>query len=349
MVVRTFREHRVRLALCLLAIAALVVAGCGGTGSPKPSGSSSTTPAHGQWTVGMLPKTTADPFFVAAHQGAEEAAKELGMKVVYNGPATLDVAGQAQIIGQWAQQHLDAITVSANDPNALVPALKQAAAAGVKVSAWNADVAPGARQYFMNNPTPEALGSTLADEVVHSTGPKVKVLVITSTLTAPNQNSWLRALQAYVAQRYPGFQIQKVLPGQADTATSYNVAKEWLQAHPETQAILTLDGSALAGAAKAVDSLGKRGKIVLTGIGVPSQNGKDILSGTVKSAVLWSPVDLGYATMYMVHAQLTGQLRVGQRTLQAGRLGTLQFGAPDTILLGKPLVFTKANVQNYHF
>lgn len=341
-------KHICRVALGLMVPAALVAAGCGGTGTPS-SEDGAKAGKQGPYTIGMVPKTTGDPFFVATRKGAEQAANELGVKLVYSGPPTYDVAGQVQVVGQLAQRHVNAITVSANDPNALVPVMEKAAASGIETSTWNADIGKAGRQFFLNNPTADELGKALVEQVVEATGPKAKVLVITSTLTAPNQNSWLEAMKKYIAAKYPDFVFQKVLPGQAEAATSYNVAKTWLQAHRETQAIISLDAFGVAGSAKAAEALGRKGKVVLTGIGVPSQNGKDIKSGTVKSAVLWNPVDLGYATIYMVKAQLDGKIKPGMKSLDAGRLGQLKFGAPDTILLGKPLVFTKDNVDDYDF
>jgi ABC-type sugar transport system substrate-binding protein len=229
-----------------------------------------------------------------------------------------------------------------------VPALKQASAAGVDISSWDADVEASARKFFMSQPTPQALSKTLVEQMMSSVPPNAKILVMTSTLTAPNQNLWLKAIKQYVAQKYPKLVIQKVLPGEADTSKSFNVAKAWLQAHPETQGVLTVDGSELAGAAQAVEALGKKGKVTLTGIGVPSQNGKDIKAGTVKSAVLWNPVDIGYATMYMVHGLLTGTLKPGATELDAGRLGKLQIQG-SRIVLGSPLVFTKKNIDEFKF
>ena len=350
--------RRVSATIAVAACAAAAFVGCGGSSSSSGGGGSSSNgstqakangPCTKKFTVGLLPKQTADPFFVAASKGAQEAASELNMQVLYKGPVNLDPAGQNQIITQWTNQHLDAITVSADDPNALAPALKQAASAGVKVSAWNADVAPDARQFFMDNPPSSALAQTLVDQMVASVGPSAKILVMTSTLQAPNQNQMLTQVKQYAARKYPKLVIQKVLPGEGDTSKSYNIEKSWLQAHPETKGILTVDGSELAGGAQAVNALGLKGKVTLVGIGVPSQNGPDLLTGTVKAVVLFSPVDLGYATMYMVHAQLCGTLKTGAQTLAAGRLGSLKFESADSITLGKALVFTKDNVRNYHF
>jgi rhamnose transport system substrate-binding protein len=271
------------------------------------------------------------------------------MEVIYKGPPSHDVAGQVQVISQWVQQRLDAITVSADDLDALAPGLKQAMDAGIKTSAWNADVAADARELFMDNPPPANLGEALVEQMIEEVGPRAKLLLMTSSLQSPNQNAFLDGVKDALAARYPDVEIQKVLPGEADTARSFGIAKAWLQAHPETNGILTVDGSELAGAAQAVDGLGLKGKVTLVGIGVPSQNGEDLLSGTAKAVVLWNPIDLGYATIQMVHAQLCGTLKPGAESFTAGRLGELRFTSEDTITLGEPLVFTRDNVKDFDF
>jgi rhamnose transport system substrate-binding protein len=342
---------RVRGNIAAIAAIAAVLAGAGAAGTISSSSVSAASPpdstCNQRFTVGFIPKQTADPFFVAADKGAQEAAKQLNLQVIYKGPVNLDPAGQTQVITTFTNEHLNAITVSADDADALVPALKKAAAAGIRVSSWNAQVT--GPFFFMGNPPPSALAKALVEEMVSSVGPDAKILVMTSTLQAPNQNAWLAAVQDYVHTHYPHLVIEKILPGQSDTSLSFNIAKSWLQAHPETKGILTVDGSELAGAAQAVRALGLKGKVTLVGIGVPSQNGPDLLNGTVKAVVLWSPVDQGYATMYMVHAQLCRTLKPGQKTLYAGRLGYLQFTSPYDITLGKPTIFTEENVNNYHF
>src|SRR5215475_10567736 len=92
--------------------------------------------------IGMMPKFTSDPYFVAANKGAQEAAKELGVTVEFNGPVDANVAAQADIVDRWTRRRVNAIAVSANDSNALAPAMKKAQAAGIKTMAWDADVAP---------------------------------------------------------------------------------------------------------------------------------------------------------------------------------------------------------------
>ena len=54
------------------------------------------------------------------------------------------------LINSTVQQKPDAIIIAGNDPNAVAPALKQAAQRGVKVVAMDSDVAPDARTVFIN-------------------------------------------------------------------------------------------------------------------------------------------------------------------------------------------------------
>jgi rhamnose transport system substrate-binding protein len=327
----------------------LSLAACGSTGEPAADKGKSGDGAKKHYKIGMLPKATSDPYFRAANKGAQQAAKELGVTVDFRGPAQVDASKQSEIIDQWTQQHYDAITVSANDPDALVPSLKRAEDAGIKTATFDADTAPAGRELFLNQATFEGIGETIVEQMAAATGGKGKFLLLTAQLTAPNQNRWIEEMRKYIKAKHPDMIIERVAPAEADQAKARELAKAWLQAHKDTTGIFTVDGNALPGAAQAVEELGLTGKVVVTGIGVPSLSGADIKSGTVKSAILWNPTDIGYATIYMAKALLDGTAKPGDAVLKAGHLGNLRFIANDTVLLGDPLVFTKDNVDDFSF
>jgi len=84
--------------------------------------------------IGLLVKSLGNGFFEAANKGAQEAAKELGgVEVIYTGPTTTTAEGQIEVINALIAQRVDAIAISANDPDAVVPALKRAAQRGIKI------------------------------------------------------------------------------------------------------------------------------------------------------------------------------------------------------------------------
>lgn len=300
--------------------------------------------------IGMMPKFTSDPYFVAANKGAQEAAKELGITVEFNGPVDANVAAQADIIDRWTRRGVNAIAVSANDPNALAPAMKKAMAAGIKTMTWDADVTPAARQVFLNQATFEGMGKTLVDMMVDSAGTSDgEFLVVTAVLTAPNQNRWIDELTKYAAQKYPGMKIAAVLPGDEDLEKSKNVALNYLQANPQTKGVFCVTGIATPGVLEAIKQLNLVGKVAVTGLGVPSLIRPYLKDGSLKEAALWSPTDIGYGAIYIAKAQIDGTLDPKSGFVQAGRLGKLKFISPDTVLLGEPMVFTKDNVDQFTF
>ena len=308
--------------------------GGGGNGGPKK--------------VCMMPKLVGIPYFNASETGAEEAAKELDIELVYDGPTEAKAALQSQMIEQWIQQQCGAISVAANDPDALAPAMKKAGDAGIATSAWDADVAKDAREVFVNQATFDAIGQELVDVMAEQTGGKGEFLVVTGSLTAPNQVAWLKAMREHMKNEYPEMSIDSVEPGEEDLQKSLDITKNYLRANPETAGVFGITSVSLPGAAEAVEQEGLEDDVVVTGLGVPSDMKPYIESGAVKKFVLWNPVDLGYLAVHVANAQLEDKLPKSG-TFEAGRLGKVKMLAEDEVLLGPPVVFTKENIDQYDF
>ena len=218
--------------------------------------------------IALIPKFTSDPYFVAANAGAQEAAEELGVTVEFQGPVNADVSAQADIIDRFVRRRFDVIAVSANDPDALAPALKRAREAGIKTMTWDADVNPDARSLFLNQVTFEGLGKTFADMAVRSAGTEEgEFLIVTAVLTAPNQNRWIQELKAYAATAYPGMTFPAILPGDEDLEKSKNVTLNYLQANPQTKGVIAVTGIATPGVVEAVKQLDMVGTVSVTGLG----------------------------------------------------------------------------------
>ncbi|SHF01661.1 monosaccharide ABC transporter substrate-binding protein, CUT2 family [Seinonella peptonophila] len=303
----------------------------------------------GPYQIGMLPKFTSDPYFKAVNEGAQTAAKELGVNLDFNGPVNADVSQQADIINRWTQKQYDAITVSANDQDALIPALQDAKKKGIKTSTFDADVKKDGRDVFLMPVTFEDMGKTMVDMMAKQTGGKGNFLVVTAVLTAPNQNAWIEEMKKYMKEKYPDMKIAAILPGNEDLAQSRNVALNYLRSHPDTAGVFCVTGIATPGVAEAVEQLGLKGKVVVTGLGVPNLVRKYIKSGTIKEVCLWDPKNLGYATIQLVKAQLDGKLDSKSGYFQAGKLGKLKFVDDSILLLGPPTVFNKDNIDQFNF
>ena len=61
----------------------------------------------------------------------------------------------------------------------------------------------------------------------------------------------------------------------------------------------------------------------------------------MKSVVLWNPVDLGYAAVYVTRAVVDGKLKAGATEVEAGKLGKLQIVNGSEVLLGPPFIYSE--------
>jgi rhamnose transport system substrate-binding protein len=112
--------------------------------------------------IGLVVKSLGNGFFDAANKGAQEAAKEIGdVEVIYTGPTSATAEGQIEIVNSLVAQQVNAIAISANDPDALVPALKKAMDRGITVISWDSGVAPEGRQVHLNPSDTNLIGETI--------------------------------------------------------------------------------------------------------------------------------------------------------------------------------------------
>lgn len=244
--------------------------------------------------------------------------------------------------------HPAAITISGDDPNAVAPALKQAMKAGIVVSSYNADVASSAREFFISQASNQGIADAIVDTMAAQTGGKGNFLLVSSTSTAANQNAWIAVMRQYIPAKYPNMHIAEVIPGNDDPATVLSVTSSYLAAHKSTTTGVWVIGGGMSGAIKAEQQQGISPHAVpVAGLCIPSDVKADMNAGLIKNCVLWSPADTAYADVYAINAYLKGKLPVNG-TLSAGRLGTLSVTG-GVVNVGAPLIFTKANINNYHF
>lgn len=359
--------------LLFLALAGLIVgglAGCTKTGpqetAPTPRASATppapapTTPqaaardqtAAGKITVLMVPKLKGIDYFNACEKGAKEAARTLAnVDLVFDGPTEDKADAQNQLVDGYIAQNVDVIAISPNDPDSIAPVLKKARAKGIHVITWDADASPekSGREFFVNQASSEAVGQALVDEMAAQKGPSAKVAIVTSSLTAANQNSWIQAMKARMAGKYPKMKLVCApKPSEENQQLAFQVTQDLLKTYRDLDGVFAISSVAFPGAADAVQQAKQSGKIAVVGLATPKPMKQWVDGGTVKTVVLWNPVDLGYATIQAARALVDGKLTATTTTLAAGRLGSLEVKA-DQVLLGPPMKFTKANIARFDF
>lgn len=341
----------------ILLVAAAIT--CGLLGCDRSGGgnnSTTTSPRHGAAsssstiTICLLPKKKGVPYFTSCARGAEEAAKELGITLIYDGPTDGSPEKAASMIERWTLQSVAAIAVSPNDPDVLAPAMKAAKAKGIAVLTWDADGAADARSFMVNQATSKDIGYALVDTMVKDLGGDAAegdVAIVTASLTAANQNEWITFMKERLAA-HPKLKLVDIKPSNEDQRVAFQATKDLLNAYPNLRGVWGISSVSFPAAAEAIKQSGKAGQVLVTGLSTPNDMKAYVHDGTVKSVILWNTVDLGYLTIHAANALAKGELKAGATSIHAGRLGEKKIDG-DKILLGDILVFTKENIDQFDF
>lgn len=341
--------------LALAAIGMAMLAACDRKEAPKggatPGGTAAASSGAKSLKVAMLPKKKGVPYFTSCSVGAAEAAKELGIELLYDGPTDGSPEKAASMIERWTAQGVDVIAVSPNDPSVLAPAMKAARAKGIHVITWDADGDAATREFMVNQATSKDIGYALVDTMVKDLGGKEKAAgdaaIVTASLTAANQNEWISFMKERLAE-YPSLKLVEIKPSNEDQREAFQVTKDMLAAYPNLRGVWGISSVSFPAAAEAVKQAGKAGQVFVTGLSTPNDMKAAVKDGTVASVILWNTVDLGYLTVYTANAVAKGELKAGGATIKAGRLGEKNVEG-DKVMLGDILVFTKDNIDQFDF
>lgn len=304
-------------------------------------------PARKPLTIAMMPKSKGNAYFIACRKGAEEAAKELGVTLIWDGPTETDPAKQSEVVDAWITRGVDVIAVSVENREALSGVLRKARARGIKIVTWDADAEPDARDFFVNQATPQGIGYTLMDHAARLLDNKGEFAIVTASLTAANQNEWRKHIEARLKDKYPGVTLAGVQPCDDQQSKAFEVTTSILNSNPNVKVIMAICSPAVPGAAEAVKQLG-RTDVKVIGLGLPNDNKRFVKEGITDAVVLWNTMDLGYLAVEAATALCRGDLKPGQSRLRAGRLGAKEV-IGDNVMLGTPFTFDKSNIDQFDF
>lgn len=304
-------------------------------------------PAGKKSVIAMMPKAKGDPYFISCKKGAEEAAKELGAELLWDGPTDLDPAKQNEVVEAWITRGVDVIAVSVENKEGISTVLRKARDKGIKVVTWDADAEKDARDFLINQATPQGIGETLTDEAARIMGSKGEFAIITASLSAANQNEWIKYIKQRLAEKYPDMKLVAIQPSEGDRDRAFQETQNVLKVYPNVKLVMGIAAPAVPGIAEAVKQSSRK-DVKVTGLSLPNMCKPYIKEGIIDSIVLWNTVDLGYLTVFASNALNNGAFKKGDTKLQAGKLKEIEV-AGDEVRLGKPFIFNKDNVDQFDF
>jgi len=301
--------------------------------------------------IAFVPKQINNPYEVIADNGGLAAIKEIQGEGKVVGPSDAGASSQVQYINTLTTQHQDAIVIAANDPNAVVPYLKRAMAAGIKVVTFDSDTAPDGRQIFVNQANAEGIGRGQIQLLAKLTGGEGEFAILSATPNATNQNTWIKWMQEELKKpEYAKLKLVKIAYGDDDDQKSFVETQGLLQAYPNLKAIVAPTSVGIAAAARYISSSSSKGKVAVTGLGTPNQMRAFVKNGTVQAFQLWDPGQLGYLAAYAAANLASGKITGKEgESFDAGKLGKRTIGKDGEVILGPPTTFDASNIDNFNF
>jgi ribose transport system substrate-binding protein len=241
----------------------------------------------------VVPKTNANPFWLTVKAGAEQAAKESGVEIIWKGPAEeTDIAGQVAIIEDFINKKVDALVMAACDAKALVPTVKKAVDAGIPVITIDSDVDSDLPLTFIA--TDNILGGKKAAQILSNLiGAKGKVGLIPFIPGAATSIMREKGFKDEIS-KYPDIELVSTLYCYSDAARGMSVTEDMLTSHPDLNGIFAANEPGAAGCVQALKSLGFAGKVKLVGFDSGPTEIEELKKGNIQALIVQNPYKMGY-------------------------------------------------------
>lgn len=305
--------------VCLLL---LLLAGCRGAGTK---------------VIGVVPKATSHLFFVSIHAGVDAAAKELGVKVEWNGPREeTDHSRQIQIVDSMIARRVDALAISATDERALAGTVERAIRSGIPVTVFDSGV--NVEDYVQFVATDNfGAGQRAARRLAELIGKKGKVAVV---MHKPGGTSTVLREQGFeetLAKEFPDVKIVGRQFGMSDAARSRAAAENLLTAAPDLAGMFASSEASSLGAIGAIKSRGAAGKVRLITFDTSDQHIEALRDGVIDVMMVQDAYRIGYEAVRSLAEKLRGGAPNKRVDLPAREVVKADLDKPEVRALLKPV------------
>ncbi len=261
----------------------------------------------GKRVIAVIPKGTSHFFWQSVHAGAESAAKEMGVEIMWKGPEhENDNAAQTNIVEDAINRRVDGIALAPTHKDALVPIVERAQRENIPVAIFDSGI--GTENYISYIATDNHQGGVVAAErLAAKLGGQGKVAVLGVKAGSVSTDQREAGFQETIKQKYPGIEIVAFQYGEADRARSLDRATDILTAHPELNGFFASNESSTVGVVQALKQKSLAGKVILVGFDSSPNLIDDLKAGAIDSLVLQNPFKMGYESVKAIVAKLNGQ------------------------------------------
>ncbi|HEY3742431.1 MAG TPA: substrate-binding domain-containing protein [Bryobacteraceae bacterium] len=257
--------------------------------------------------IAVIPKGTAHLFWVSVHEGADDAGKQFGVDILWNGPAVeTDFGRQLEILDSMINRRVDGIVVAASDKKVLNQSLKRAKELGIPVTVFDSGVDSDDYVSFVatNNFEAGQMGARKLAELLNGKG---KIAIV---MNAPGSASTMdreRGFTETIEKEFPGISIVGTQFGMSDRAKAMAVAENLLTAHPDLNGMFSSSEPMTVGTSQALKAHGMAGKIKFVGFDSSEGLIDDMKAGVIDALVVQDPHKIGFEAVKTIVDKLNGK------------------------------------------
>jgi ribose transport system substrate-binding protein len=260
-----------------------------------------------QYYIPLISKGFQHQFWQAVKQGAEQAAKDLGVTITFEGPETeAMVDKQIDMLAAALAKNPSAIGFAALDSKAAIPYLQQAKAKKIPVIAFDSGVDSDIPLTTCATDN-VAAAAYAADKMAELIGGSGEIAVVVHDQTSRTGIDRRDGFVNRIKSKYPKITIVTVQYGGGDQLKSTDLTKAIIQSHPNLKGIFGANEGSAIGVLNGVKEMGKVGKIVVIGYDSGAQQIAAIRSGEMAGAITQNPVGIGYQVVVSAVKALKGE------------------------------------------
>ncbi|EJL78095.1 ABC transporter substrate-binding protein [Variovorax sp. Varisp85] len=257
--------------------------------------------------IPLVSKGFQHQFWQAVKSGAEQAAKDLKVKVSFEGPETeAMVDKQIDMLSAALAKKPQAIGFAALDSQAAIPLLKKAQAAKIPVVAFDSGVDSDIPVTTTTTDN-KAAAALAADKMAELIGKSGEVALVVHDQTSRTGVDRRDGFVNRIKSTYPNIKIVSVQYGGGDQLKSTEITKSILQASPNLKGIFGANEGSAIGVVNGVKEMKRNGKVVIIGYDSGKQQKNAIMEGSMAGAITQNPVGMGYKTVEMAVKAIKGE------------------------------------------
>jgi len=257
--------------------------------------------------IAVIPKGTSSVFWESVRAGAEEAGKELGYEISWNGPELeSDRERQIQIVEDFIALKVAGIVLAPNDSSALVPKVEEMFTKNIPCVIIDSEIDTDKYISFAatNNYQGGVIAARRMGKILKGKG---KVIVVKfmpgSGSTTNRENGFIDTIE----KEFGDIEIVDTKYGMATVETALQAAEDLLTKHAELDGLYACNAGTSVGSAQALQSQGRAGNIKMVGFDAEETLIDKLKSGIIDSLVVQDPHKMGYVGVKTLVDKINGK------------------------------------------